>query len=696
MTGDDELRALRVLDSGFLKLDSDTKKASVREFMTAFHQIPDDNQAYRDLILSTNFSLFGSDQQIYADTYNMFYLVKDKKVATQPLKYKEFFEHMKQETGMPGDYAAYEDIMNRHVLTCKKGEPCRNGRLIQIFIDPSVLNDIGYFSVLLGAPVLKNDVAPNLSEPIEKLRTEPLKFHEYLADTKGGHLQRAQPHQLRHSTLELHDLQVRLFMRPEAMFDRRLIEVKSYWRFDPPSLRYYSEIKKLENKNLGVWQALGAPLSKDVIASETISDKLKPLVDAIFAGATGSPTPVAAPLTLEEKFFAHLINARYEEAAKMLDNEAENLRTKTFTVGGGRSGTPVQRINLQQLLERVKNLDVLKIAFDKGIFSGGDLAFAIVSKLGDVDLYEFFLQKLSSYKNAEKSAGFFIKYLSPTRGYEILESISAIDKINNDEQLILQALPLIKLLNFRKPSNVLEVTAAISPDKTEAIVAKTVAVLSYLEKLPYLDFDPLQLGKIVNVVVKMEEAGFSDEELQQTYRIARELFPHDLDLRHKIFQQLSRDNKDQFLSMQNDVQTSLATWPAMRPADSKSDQEWFAKVLTKIETTDTFVQHCPSKWRLRMVLEPHLRYLFKSRVKENKYSFEFTDRGNTWRASNITLLSWEYDIGAVLEYLPELKLTYNTKSSIDNWCYAQFNAQGQNVFNIHLNKLPTGPLDRQK
>ena len=129
MEGGNDIRALRAIDKEFSILDREAQKdqgqgekqkANVGDFMRKFKGTADDNSKYQDMVLSINFSLFGSDQQTKADTYNMFYIVKSEPISTSPVNGPKFFAHIESQTGIPIKYDEYKPIMTKYIKGCER------------------------------------------------------------------------------------------------------------------------------------------------------------------------------------------------------------------------------------------------------------------------------------------------------------------------------------------------------------------------------------------------------------------------------------------------------------------------------------------------------------------------------------------------------------------------------------------------
>lgn len=468
LKGSSDITALRAIDSGFIALDhyiqetqAQGRPANVLDFMAKFQGVADDHAEYRDMVLSTNFGLFGSDQQVNADTYNMFYEVKDRKVATQLLVYDKFFDFIQQKTGIPLSFDAFKPILEEFILQNADGENQRNGKLLQIFVDAQALNDTTYFSVLMGAPVLKDGETPPIDTPIRLLRTEPEKLLDYLEGTSGSTQMEGVPrHLLRPNTLKLHDLQARLYMRPEVMLDKELVQIKSYWRFDTPPKAYMQQIKELVNEGLSTWLTQGSPAEADAFAPHT--QALNNLANVIHKGVTGTDAPKAPPIALGQQLVSLCLSERTEAAARLIETHYEALKSEPIVVPPDRNGKWGATYDLAGFLKRYSYPAYLKIAFDKGLFPGGQRGYEFFQKLKaerPLDVYEF-LDQLQSFQNARKTLELFEKYFKDASIQDSLKLLCALNTIQNDTAVLDTARPLMTILDVF-PDKILEGVAAL-------------------------------------------------------------------------------------------------------------------------------------------------------------------------------------------------------------------------------------------
>jgi hypothetical protein len=515
--GKSQTATLRAVDTAFLRLDETvaaknadgTKiKANVHDFMEEFKTTDDKNTIYQEMGLSTNFALFGSDQKKNSDTYGMFYHVKDESVTLKPPSFERFLDYVEEKTGIKSNAQAYRKILNQYILTCND-KPCRNGRLIQLFVDPAILDDVTYFSVLLGYPVLINDKNPSLKEPIELLRTAPNNFNTYLLNTKSKAPYLPGP-------LQLADLQVRLFMRPEVMMNENLVKVLNHWRFSPSAEQiksYEKEIKAVVDNSLADWLLAGAPAESDAFTKETI--KLPDLVSRVFEGSFTTPAPKAPTRSLEAQFVNLLDGKRSEQAATFLATHYRELADKQFLLPADQHQKNSEPKNLVALMLHYNLMPVYKVAFAKGILPGGTPAYEVLSKMNSASSNYPLIQGLLKYSDPQKSSELFLKYFGEfTLERDTVEFMEAINEIGNDETIIQAAMPLFPILKQALIFKSLTGLHAITAPERDAVVkeitlrAKTVDMKNWERLIFSRDMPELMLATQKMLAVTKEQRDY--------------------------------------------------------------------------------------------------------------------------------------------------------------------------------------------
>lgn len=679
LSGGRDTTALRVLDTGFMKLDKETAKAHMGNFMAAYKNVADSNNDYRDLVLSTNFSIPGSDQQEFADTYNMFFQLKDEKqkISTQPLDYRKFFDYVEEYTGIPGNYDDYRKIIDRFALRCADGNPCRNGRLIQIFIDPEVLVKTSYFSVLLGAPVLKDGFIPELDEPIKLLRTNPLGLKDYLANTKGETISGVKSMHLRPGPLLLHDLQARFFMRPEVMFNRGLIEMKSYWRFSQVDEKlYYSMIRELVNKNLSQWLRSGMPARDDAFVPETV--RLKKYAQYIYRGVTGSDAPKAPVVSAEDKLVSLLANDKDQQAASLLEEHVEELRSQTFLLLPTRYSTTREQVSLSELLIKYLLPNTIEKAFQLNIFPGGDETHGVLTTLEEYDQRKL-LREIFSLQNPRETARVFnenFRGKKDSSGFDHSREIFiAISEIGNDESVIKESTPLIDLLGVRAAAKTLSAVSKLpSQDRAEVIDAALKHLQQSKEDMWALARASGGIDRILPLFHALKDV---DEERKEIMLRVAKFFESDWFFIAENTQKLAQLSTKTLLH----VEKSINARPDFRRKISYiDDQERWIDALIVVDKIDPSEPHCPNKSYFRAILTEHNNYPpnMKGRV--------FVDGDNEWEITEITTPSHGKDLDEVYPQLGSLSLDYNTRTNDPNWCQAMFNNGHAVLLNIYLKR----------
>lgn len=174
---------------------------------------------YIDLGLSVNVSLFGSDDDYSSSSI---YLLKSGNML--PGGAGNLFKRMFGKLGMPYDLNLEDllPIFRKHF---------RYGRLYQIFINPEIVDDIGYLSEPSGVPLqLMSSNSFGLNNPLSELRNNPNNFNA-MVEKKG---------------LMLKNVQARIFMRPNIFYNPELVKIVFFDPDDSPGQRqaYLNELKE--------------------------------------------------------------------------------------------------------------------------------------------------------------------------------------------------------------------------------------------------------------------------------------------------------------------------------------------------------------------------------------------------------------------------------------------------------------------
>lgn len=678
MSGGRDLRAMRVLDTRFLNMDAirgDTAetpyKTGVEEFAQEFKKLADDNALYRLTTISVNFALSASDLVLNADTYNMFNVVKDRPVVTQELDYAKFFDSVQQELGIPGSHDAYKTLADKYVLKDENGAPQRNGRLVQIFVDPEALLDIGYFSTLLGAQVLKDGLNPSLDEPIVLLRTDPESLLDYIKDAKGAYLFGINDKLLRTEGVGLNDLQARLYIRPEIMFNNSLVIIKSYWRFPMSENRlkaYYRDISQLMNKNIALWIRQGRPAQEGSIAPET--NKLDAYVEQLYKSITEKDAPKAPPTPLGEQFIRLLDSERYSEATNMLKTRFDDLKS----------------LNLKKLIrDNFGNEDLVKIAFEKEIIPGGMDTLEVYQSMngsnrGALRWYLLPSNPAEAYSSDQivATSKLYLKLFKDINDAYLYETIlktgadeglledsikfsRELPELNNMDYLVKSLEPIppsVRLKTFEWIKNYI----SQNPENEQRFKKKPLSLIKLIAT--NLDKTDDYISTIIKLYIKFFFGSGGEDKLKNINLLILEGLYEDL------------ESTPDFSSIENIRQKGwdLTSWVWALPdtPDPLAEQEF----------------KCPNKAFIRGFISQK----YEKRKILDKTDFDFNEKDKTWHASSIHFILPKGMEGRpetpeeAMERLPELELVYNTSRTGDDWCHAQFHKNGLNVLTMHLNR----------
>ncbi|MDP2193909.1 MAG: hypothetical protein Q8K36_05240, partial [Alphaproteobacteria bacterium] len=171
---------------------------------------------------------------------------------------QKYFDLFKRYFGMSD---AFETIIDGKVASGETGE----NHLLQIFISPTVVNDVVYLAGSMGkglyATAAEQKAALSPKQFLEALRRDPQGAHEKLLlsdlnDEKGG---------------GLHRVQARLFMKPEIMSDPNKVQIVRYTK-KPIQERYFQELREMVRADLTNWLANRYELQKDTLENPTQED----------------------------------------------------------------------------------------------------------------------------------------------------------------------------------------------------------------------------------------------------------------------------------------------------------------------------------------------------------------------------------------------------------------------------------------
>ncbi|RZI46511.1 hypothetical protein [Candidatus Finniella inopinata] len=243
----EDIRLLRAFDDLFsaenvlAMLQEEGKIQGIDDFA----RIDNYRGKFQDKALSANISLVGSPGHATSSTYFLFYKGQSVNAAQVEWMVKNFTVKF----GCPESFPAYRKIYDQYI---NKKEPYDNGRLLQIFIDGSVIDDVCYLSLTHGKMPFESD-ASNLGAKLAEfkpsvlltlLRENSTKFLSQLQAIGG----------LKNITIE--SLQSRLYLKPEIFWDPSKVMIKTYWRHTlnhDEQMAYKRDLKAQIQRDLSHW-----------------------------------------------------------------------------------------------------------------------------------------------------------------------------------------------------------------------------------------------------------------------------------------------------------------------------------------------------------------------------------------------------------------------------------------------------------
>lgn len=439
--GIDSISILRAIDEEFIslnKLFANKTNADAKDFAEAYRSIEDSDRSYQAMGLATNFGLFGSNNQQNSNTYQMFYEFEKASMTWSPPNYEKLIRNIEYKTGFEGLFNHYEQILKELVLN-DQAKQMFNRQLLQIFVDPQVLDETTYLSVIYGTQIVQNGQHQlSLQQPLELLRNHPETMKDYLKTRHADQYSYA---------LALSSLQARLFMQPQLMLDSSLIKINGYWRKPLANKQaYHDAVKGAVNDILATWLTKGAPMQPDILLSDTV--KLPAFMQTVYQGSTGMEPPKAPPPLPEQQLVNYLLKKQDEFAARFLDENYEMLKDKIFNVPADQYDSDNGKLDLKSLLVNCNiSMPVIKVALDKNIFKGGSKVYEFLEKVTAYQphLLSDFVKSLTTFVNPVESIELLYKHVIDKTDlkkidYYSFNKLKAINILNNDEEWLKLAL----------------------------------------------------------------------------------------------------------------------------------------------------------------------------------------------------------------------------------------------------------------
>lgn len=255
---------------------------------TYFNYLP----GYTDVGISAQWFLFGAYKYISCSTFFNYFLndYSLTKVSIEELL-KKFFE----ELGFADDHVDdivryYADVYYKHISP--KSSSLRGGRLLQIFVSPSIINEVSYLSEYGGYPLdlqLEQQSQPSHAPRniLTLAVTSPEKFQSVLINNKVNFNRQSveinnRQYYFQYNENLINCVEARFFMNPKHMDDPNKIQIFSYRPRAPyknEEIEYTKTVDTLtETVASLLLDSLGEVCDKKII-NDTPLAKLKAYVD---------------------------------------------------------------------------------------------------------------------------------------------------------------------------------------------------------------------------------------------------------------------------------------------------------------------------------------------------------------------------------------------------------------------------------
>ncbi|RZI45959.1 NUDIX hydrolase [Candidatus Finniella inopinata] len=252
------MHSLRVLDTFFKDLanvDAFIEDQMKKQNTENFREIDNYESNFQENGLSVNIYLFGSKDCNYESTFGMLH----SNYTITPPDYTKFLSHLISQFSLTNT-DKYFELFKRYF-----GETDTN-QLLQIFVNPDVVNNMVYLSALFGRGLYetpleqKQKLAPRAF--LETLRQDPIKAANALISIP--------------SSLGFQTLQARIFSKPDMMADSGKVQIKRYFRVNPKE-GYLRELRAMVREDLTQWLQAKHELSPDTLENPSSSDTTRPL-----------------------------------------------------------------------------------------------------------------------------------------------------------------------------------------------------------------------------------------------------------------------------------------------------------------------------------------------------------------------------------------------------------------------------------
>ena len=220
---------------------------------------------YKDMGLSVNQYLFGTDDDALSAYMGATYSYFNMAISQPGTNHKEVFESCMASFGIQANYEDYEPIFEKYTKV--------NCKLYQIFIDPQVVDNVAYVSKSGGFTVT---VSPGAEEDYG--------FVNNMKAMRGDVRDLEGKSEDRDYTTNFNSLQGRIFLKPEILHDPRFVQVRTYWRhaMEPTVEQEYRDALSAQvSKDLARWLESGRAPEPDTLHTpsrlRTLYQQIAPL-----------------------------------------------------------------------------------------------------------------------------------------------------------------------------------------------------------------------------------------------------------------------------------------------------------------------------------------------------------------------------------------------------------------------------------
>ncbi len=293
-----ETTRLRLLDEAFanvIHVDDfiEQMRSQQHKDTSSFNYLP----GYPERGISGQWFLFGSYKYWFNSTFFRYFLLS-KKSGTTTL-------HTLLSTFLKGmGFDSPNELSRSLQKVYEEYVDPKDGRLIQIFINPDIIDEVAYVSETLGYP-LEITFGPNSSltyKPsliFENALTDPLTFEHKLKEnrSKFQHQDEKDREEFQKNGPNLryiNSLEARFLMLPKYMDDPHKIQMLSYHRI-PPVKDYHKKIQGMAQKIVEQW--LNLDLAPTILTQKEKAPLTK-LTEYIQKGTHESPKAPAEPQNL--------------------------------------------------------------------------------------------------------------------------------------------------------------------------------------------------------------------------------------------------------------------------------------------------------------------------------------------------------------------------------------------------------------